>query len=510
MTGGQAKYTPSVTQGEENRRGDDGQLLVYIRRSYRRADAADVSDETQEQVARAMLPPGATVRVICDSGGHQSGATDLRSGYQELITRIRQGNIAGVAVYDLSRLARNARLMLNLQHELEAHRVTLYAGNLPHSKHDSAVGRFLFGQIALAAQFQRDLDSERMTAMNRQAFEQGRHRGLDPFGYRSRRGPDGKIVHPRVLDVVEEEAEVIRRIWRDLAASSTGDIAAALNAEGVKRRVDRPWTRDAIKDIQRRGRVYLGHAVTRRGAEETPGTHVPIIDLATYRAGVSGSSGRFRAAVRRKSYRTYALRGLVLCGQCGGKLHAQTRVNRGHEWSYYLCRHCDAPSVPAHAAEEAVFDAIRTLKLPASTIDRARQILLQRLQAPASGHIDVQRKRLEGRLTQLRDLYGWGDMLQPEYRAKVAETQRMLADLPDEDKVVLFDRHRKVVEDMAANLERATRGQRADLVRLLVERVVARGRTVRADDITWTAPVRPFFEGVAERPRTDSNRRRAP
>ena len=84
--------------------------LIYVRRSYKRGDAADVSDETQEATARALLPKDATVEVIRDSGGHKSGYTDDRAGYQHLIARVKEGGITGVAVYDLSRLARNASL----------------------------------------------------------------------------------------------------------------------------------------------------------------------------------------------------------------------------------------------------------------------------------------------------------------------------------------------------------------------------------------------------------------
>ena len=489
------------------------EALIYIRRSYKRADAADVSDMTQEEVARSLLPPGLSIDVIRDSGGHQSGATGERDGYQRLLARIRSGGVRFLAVHDLSRLARNVTLMVNLRDELERRQVTLLAGNLPNTKRDSAAGRFMFNMLVSAAQFQRDLDAERMTAMMRTRFEDGRHRGNDPFGYRSRREAEGKLVRPRTLDIIPEEAEVVQRIWCDLATDSTSRIAARLNAEGVRRRVDRPWTRDAIKDVQRRGRFYLGLVVRGRGVEEAPGKHPPILSEAQYRAGIVGSAGRFREGIRPTRHRVYALRGLLWCGSCGGRLHGQTRASRGNEWSYYLCRHCDAQSVPAQAAEAVVLDSIRMLTLPRAAIERARTILLERLQVPQTGGIDIQRKRLTNRLINLRDLYGWGDMPEGEYRAKVAETRRLIAEMPDEDKVVLFDRHRKVVESMAENLDRATPEQRADLVRLLVHRAEAKDRALVATSIVWTPPVRPFFEDVgdvAERPRTDSNRRRRP
>jgi DNA invertase Pin-like site-specific DNA recombinase len=114
--------------------------------------AAEASDEMQEAACRALLPAGASVRVISDSGGHQSGFSAARDGYRALLAAVAAGEVAGIVVYDLSRLARNARLMLNLLHELERQQVPLLVANLPNAKFDGAAGRFMFGQLCLAAQ----------------------------------------------------------------------------------------------------------------------------------------------------------------------------------------------------------------------------------------------------------------------------------------------------------------------------------------------------------------------
>ena len=88
----------------------------------------------------------------------------------------------------------------------------------------------------------------------------------------------------------------------------------------------------------------------------------------------------------------------------------------------------------------------------------------------------------------------------------------MLAELPDPDKLVAFDRNRRIMVTMSENIEQATRPQLQELMQLLVERVTAKDRSVDAKSIEWTPPARPFFgEGELRwRPRTDSNRRRAP
>jgi hypothetical protein len=83
--------------------------------------------------------------------------------------------------------------MLSLRDELERHNVTLLIATMPQTTFETAIGRYLFLQICGAAQLQRDLDSERMTAMTKSLFLDGRHRGGDPFGYRSARDERGVL-----------------------------------------------------------------------------------------------------------------------------------------------------------------------------------------------------------------------------------------------------------------------------------------------------------------------------
>ena len=71
--------------------------LIYVRRSYKETTAADVSDELQEAACRALVPQGAPVRVISDTGGHQSGYSAERDGWKALLATIASGQAASVA-----------------------------------------------------------------------------------------------------------------------------------------------------------------------------------------------------------------------------------------------------------------------------------------------------------------------------------------------------------------------------------------------------------------------------
>ena len=314
--------------------GPMGQHVIYVRRSYKEATAADISDEMQEAACRAVMPPGATVRVISDSGGHQSGFSAARDGFQALLAAVAAGEVAAIVVYDLSRLARNARLMLNLLHELERRQVPLLVANLPGAKFDGATGRYLFGQLCLAAQLQRDLDSERMTGMQRRLFEDGRHRGHDPLGYRSRRDASGALIRPRELEVIPEEAEVVQRVWHELVDRSLVEVAELMNREGVPHRG--VWTRESVKDIVRRGRMYLGYVVEKRGRDERPGRHEPILTEAEYRQTTAAIGARTRVGNKPKPFRHYVLRGLLYC-ECGTRMRGEAHLQRGTERRYYRC-----------------------------------------------------------------------------------------------------------------------------------------------------------------------------
>jgi hypothetical protein len=98
-----------------------------------------------------------------------------------------------------------------------------------------------------------------------------------------------------------------------------------------------------------------------------------------------------------------------------------------------------------------------------------------------------------------------GDLEADEYRRQMNDTRAMLAELPDPNKLVAFDRTRQVMVTMAETVEKATRPQLQELVQLLVERVQAKKRSIDPATIEWTPPARPFFgEGaLLWRPRTD-------
>lgn len=471
-------------------------FLVYVRRSYRPNGAPDISDEAQVEAAVAMLPKGATHEVIADSGGHHSGRTANRDGYRELVRRIEAGGITGLAVYDLSRLARHPKIMHDLQAVLDRQRVALLVGNMPGSKFDSAVGRFMFAQLVAAAAFQADMDSERAIQRDRLLFEDGRHRGNPPRGYRN--GKDS--TNRRTLEIDEPQAARVRQMVAMMADRSYSEIAQAMTADGY------PMTTAAVKDVARRLRVYLGFVVARRGLDERPGKHPPLITDHEYRAAIAGIRQRTHAGRRPKAHRIYLLSGVLHC-VCGSRMRGEARVSRGQEWRYYLCRSCSASSVPAEAAEAAVLRRLARLPLlTRSTLDRAEQAAQARITSPVATLTGKQRERLERSIANLRKQHEWGDITDAEYRRGLAEKQAELARLPDPDRVVAFRDTRRVVESMAELIADGGPLARQRLIRLAVERAIAVDR--RVAKVLYAPVIRDAL--WLRRPRTDPSHLQTP
>lgn len=454
-------------------------FLVYVRRSYRTAGDADVSDEAQVAAAVAMLPQGATHEVIADSGGHHSGRNAARDGYQELVSRVRDRRCDGIAVYDVSRLARNARLLLELHAAVEAAGIPLLIANMPNTRFDTATGRFMLGQLALAAQFQADMDSERAKGIRQSLYEDGRHRGHPPYGYRN--GKDD--ANRRTLVPDPEAAAVVVRIFTELASASFHDVAAGLRRDGVPAPTANGWSRYSVREVYLRAKVYLGMVVLRRGIDERPGRHEPIITPELHRAAMAGMASRDRGGRKAGAGRSYLLSGVLVC-DCERRMvgHASRSGTL-----YYLCRWCDLPMVRADAIEPRVLERIRAYRVTRADMEVAREELRRRLAGPVDGSTGRARTRLEARLVNLRKQHGWGDIDDAEYRREKAETEGMLAALPDEDKLVAFDRQRAVVLDLADAMDVMTDEERKETVATFVERVTRSGR------INWTPPFRPFF-----------------
>jgi hypothetical protein len=177
-------------------------------------------------------------------------------------------------------------------------------------------------------------------------------------------------------------------------------------------------------------------------------------------------------------------------------MRGQALTSRDTEWRYYRCPNCAKVSVRADEVEQAVLAALRKAMLPLRVMDMARDELARRLKVPTTVLADKQRQRLSTALERIRTQHMWGDLTDEQYLGEKAQLHAQLVTIPDSDKLVQFDSHRKVVLSLAESIEKASPQRLATLVKLIVEKVPVVDGKVDPQQIVWAAPVRPFFESA--------------
>lgn len=105
-----------------------------------------------------------------------SGKNTNRPEFQKMMSEIKAGDV--IYVHALSRIARNARDLLNIQYELQEKGVDLVS-NKESIDTTTPVGRAFFGMLAVMNQFEREVMLERQAEAIAVAKEKGtyRHRG---------------------------------------------------------------------------------------------------------------------------------------------------------------------------------------------------------------------------------------------------------------------------------------------------------------------------------------------
>ena len=214
---------------------------------------------------------------------------------------------------------------------------------------------------------------------------------------------------------------------------------------------------------------------------------------------------------------------LKLAEQSWLRLRGETLVRKGRrEYRYYRCPgrrdgRCDSANIPAEAVEHAVVEHIAEHFTPPDVLDEMRDELRKMQHAPDEG-LRSQRQRLDTALNRLGDRFTWQEIDEAEYKTQRREVEQQIAalPLPVESNVIAFDRAATELMPFAEVVRETTPEHQRAIVAYIVDRVTITDRKVAGIAVRLEA--RPFFSDLREgdedvwrwRPRTDSNRRRAP
>ncbi len=273
----------------------------------------------------------------------RSGASVFdREGLLSLMDAARDGAFNVVIVEALDRLSRDQEDLAGLWKRLKFLGVEICA------VHDGKADIVQIGIRGLVgALYLQDLAHKVRRGMSG-VVRDGRHAGGRAYGYRPQPGIPGK------LQIVEAEADVVRRIFTDYIAGITPRaIAHALNNEDIPAPRGQRWNASTINGNASRGagilqnELYVGRLVwnkvrmikdpeTGRRISRPNATEdrqiISVPDLTIVSDEVfEAARARKAGAARPESYRKqrYLLSGLLKCGACGSGMSVQGRDKSG-------------------------------------------------------------------------------------------------------------------------------------------------------------------------------------
>ena len=359
----------------------------------RAAIYARVSDKSQAEEDKTSISEQiGDMEAYCESKGltitarYQEvgrGWSKKRPEFQRMLADAKKGRFDTIVCWKSDRLSRGMYPAAALMEVVEAHQIRLEAVL-------DAIDMKTFGLMAAIGKIELDNFRERSTMGKRGTAKQGRvPTGGLPYGYRI--GDDGRP------EVVEEQAEVVRRIFRMYVDERMGSysIAVRLTDEGVPTQSGKLlWLQSRVHHILKNA-TYTGtwvygryrHVSTEDGMKvynqprdtwiEIP---VPqVIDDKTWERAQKLKRQRGSKA-KRNTKVVYLLQHLLKCGECGRNFHARaswttTSVRNGKAYTYdlstprryYMCngmqsmrlRCREKPYIRAEQLEEPIWREVK-------------------------------------------------------------------------------------------------------------------------------------------------------
>jgi site-specific DNA recombinase len=275
----------------------------------------------------------------------RSGASVFgRDGLIQLMDAARQRLFDVVIVEALDRLSRDMEDLAGLHKRLSFQGIEIQA------VHDGTADAILIGIRGLVGQMQREDGAKKVRRGMAGVVRDGRHAGGRAYGYRAVLGHLGQ------LEIVEEEASIVRRIFSAYAAGRPPrDIAHDLNREGVHPPRGQRWNASTINGNTQRGSglifndLYIGRIVWNKvRMVKNPDTgkrisrpnprdqwqtidtpHLRIVDDQTWEQARRLKAERAKLSTHMKRRPPHLLSGLLRCGCCGSGMSVHDRDKTG-------------------------------------------------------------------------------------------------------------------------------------------------------------------------------------
>lgn len=323
-------------------------VAIYVRVStHWQVDKDSLQVQQRELIAYSQLVLGINDYVVFEDAGYSAKNTD-RPDFQNMMSRIRSGEFSHVLVWKIDRVSRNLLDFASMYAELQNLGVVFISKNEQFDT-STAIGEAMLKIILVFAELERNMTSERVTAVMLSRANNGQwNGGRIPYGYSHPKGSNA-------FTIDNTEGEIVKRIFKLYEEhQSSLYIANTLNSEKILTRAGNAWSPISVHKILTNPFYYGAYRYNIRKGQNGPkredsewvvfeGHHPALIskerfDVIQYRLKRNKRGGNQRGrSVERKNVHIFS--GILECGHCGSVMTATPGKRRADGWapSNYAC-----------------------------------------------------------------------------------------------------------------------------------------------------------------------------
>ncbi|MGG1329345.1 recombinase family protein, partial [Bacillus tropicus] len=314
-----------------------------------------------------------------------------------------------ILVYKLDRFTRSVKDLNEMLETIKEHNIAFKSATESIDT-TSATGRMILNMMGTTAQWERETISERIKDVFGKLRESGIFStGHPPYGYR--------YSGNKTLEIVEEQAEIVRFIFELSKTIGLLKISLELNKMGVKTRRNNRFGQSAVKRILHNP-FYCGYmTVHNKWVPIKNEGYIPIISEEEFKTTQKILTKRNNAQTRLRSDSYYPFSGIVLCPECQRAMSGDRAKYGDFYYRYYRCVYgrendncTNRKRIRAEQVDKAFAEYIpdafenTTIKLDSKDI---------------KSDIENKLNHLESKIERLSDLYIEGDITKNKYNEKM-------------------------------------------------------------------------------------------
>jgi site-specific DNA recombinase len=427
-----------------------------------------------------------------------SGASLERPAMQRLLKNVKEKKLDVVIVRKLDRLSRSQKDILTLIEDVFLPNNCNFVSTTESFDTQTPMGRAMIGILSVFAQLERETIRERNQDGKNERAKTGKAMAWSnpPLGYN---------YVDKHYEVSEYEAAIVRTAY-NLCLQG-------LSMNKIKKYIDEKFDYSLTKYKTKDGKIHLAtikrilrnplyYGVITWKGNLYLGEHEALITEEMFNAvqkqlqlnaknALGHSKNPFRS--------TRLLTGLLWCGDCGARMHAQSRKRVNNDRWYYMCYsvskksakyitgECHSGNFDGETLDQIVYDQIRALSDNTKLLE---QTMLSKESSVSEEFFEAKLTSIESKQQKLVDLYLDDKldkaMLESKNKALEEEKQKILDTMERNKQNQNKPTKREVRKNLKQFIDIYETGEldtKKAILRTLIDRITVTGDDVRID---WT------------------------